>query len=314
MRIAIVGDGRLAMNLMEPLLASKHEVVALVQNGRKAGKIRRFLREAAGRLLGPLAGIAGLALRNGIPVVWVNRMTEEELAPLRATRPDVILVGGFAIILKKPILELPRIGCINMHSSLLPKHRGPNPFAAVILAGDEQSGVTFHQIDEGIDTGPILEQYPFPICPQDTGLEVYKRACEFAGLHVAEVMDRIEQRGMYGRPQDEAAATYDKRLKRTDSYVDWTEPARAIERKVRGVRPFLVGRFRFRGYTVTTTRVRFEETKTDAAPGTILSTAPFVRIATGEGVITLLAAYAAAPVPWIWPAWWNKVKAGERVA
>jgi methionyl-tRNA formyltransferase len=314
MRIAIVGDGRLAMNLMEPLLASKHEVVALVQDGRKAGKIRRFLHEAAGRLLGPLAGIIGLALRNGIPVIWINRMTEEELAPLRAACPDVILVGGFAIILKKPILELPRIGCVNTHSSLLPKHRGPNPFVAVIQAGDEQSGVTFHQIDEGIDTGPILEQYPFPIRPQDTALEVYRRACEFAGLHVAEVMDRIEQRGMYGRPQDEAAATYDKKLQRADSHIDWTQPARVIERKVRGLRPFMVGRFRFRGYTVTTTRVRFEETKTDAAPGTILSTTPFVRIATGEGVITLLAAYAAAAVPWIWPAWWNKVKAGERVA
>ena len=313
MRIAIAGDGRLAINLMEPLLASRHHVVALVQNGRRAGSFQRRLREAAGRLLGPLAGVIGLALRNGIPLIWIDRMTDDELAPLRAISPDVLLVGGFSIILKKPILEAPRIGCVNTHSSLLPKHRGPNPFAAVIMAGEEESGVTFHQIDEGIDTGPILEQYRFDIRPQDTAIEVYQRSCSIAGLHIVEVMDRIEKRGIYGQPQDNAAATYDKKLEKSDSYIDWHQPARTIERKVRGLRPFLVGRFRFQGHTITTTRVRCEDVKTTEAPGTILNTRPFVQIATGEGVITLLVAYAAAPIPWLWPAAWNRIKAGERV-
>ncbi len=313
MRIAITGEGNLAMSLMEPLLASRHEVVALVQNGRTVKRAGRILRAAWGRLLGPLAGVAGLAKRNGIPIVWIDRMTEQELAPLRATNPDVLLVGGFSIILKKPILEVPRIGCVNMHSSLLPKHRGPNPFSAVIIAGEEESGVTFHQIDEGIDTGPILEQYRFQLRKQDTAVDVHQRACALAGLHVAEVMDSIELKGMYGRPQD-PGGMYDKRLQKADSYIDWSRPAREIERKVRGMRPLFVGRFRYGRYTVMTTRVRCEDVKTSGAPpGTILKTSPFVQVVAGTGVVTLLTAYAVAPIPWTWPAPWNKIRDGDRV-
>ena len=171
MRIAIAGDGHLGMSLMEPLLGSRHDVVALVQNGRTATGFGRTMTKAAGSLFGSFAGVAGKAIQRGIPVVWIDRMTEEELAPLRAIASGVLLVGGFSVILKKKLLELPKIGCVNMHSSLLPKHRGPNPFSAVVMAGDAESGVTFHQMDEGIDTGPILEQYRFPIRKQDTALD-----------------------------------------------------------------------------------------------------------------------------------------------
>lgn len=312
MRIAIVGEGNLAMGLMGPLLASRHEVVALVQNGRAAQGVHRALKRTAGYVAGPLAGITGLAMRRGIPVVWIDRMTEAELAPLRAQSPDVLLVGGFSVILKKPILELPTLGCINVHSSLLPKHRGPNPFSAVILTGDEESGVTFHHVDEGIDTGPILEQFRFPVYPQDMALDVYHRACGLGAMHVVEVMDRVEREGMYGRPQ-QGDGTYDPKLRVEDSHIDWNQSARDIDRRVRALQPFYVGRFTWRGHTVTLTRVRYEDTSSDAPPGTILSNRLPVRIATGNGVVTILAAYASTPVPWIWPAPWNRLRLGERL-
>ncbi len=312
MRIAIAGDGHLGMSLMEPLLGSRHDVVALVQNGRTATGFGRTMTKAAGSLFGSFAGVAGKAIQRGIPVVWIDRMTEEELAPLRAIAPDVLLVGGFSVILKKRLLELPKIGCVNMHSSLLPKHRGPNPFSAVVMDGDEESGVTFHQMDEGIDTGPILEQYRFPIRKQDTALDVYRRACSFASLHVVGVMDRIARDGMYGRPQD-GEGTYDQKLKKADSYIDWSLPAQAIERRVRGLQPFYVGRFRWRGHTITVTRVRLEDRRTEATPGTITGRGPFVEVATGDGTLTLLTAYATAPIPWIWPAPWNRVAVGEKL-
>ena len=312
MRIAIVGEGHLAMGLMGPLLGSGHEVVALVQNGRASKGLRRSFLRAAGRIAGPFAGITGLALRRGIHVVWIDRMTEDELAPLRAQAPDVLLVGGFSIILKKPILELPRIGCVNVHSSLLPKHRGPNPFSAVILAGEEESGVTFHQIDEGIDTGPILEQFRFPIGPQDTALDVYHRACELGSRNVVEAMDRIEREGVHGQPQ-QGEATYDPKLRADDRYIDWTQSARAIERKVRALQPFFIARFHHGHRTVTTTRVHSDDTKASAAPGTVLSERLPVRVATGDGIVTILAAYASAPIPWIWPAPWNRLRSGDRL-
>jgi methionyl-tRNA formyltransferase len=311
MRIAIAGDGQLGLSLMEPLLASKHEVIALVQDGRETkGFARRALSRAVGSFFGPITGGMGVAIQNGASVCWIDRMTEDELAPLRALEPDVLLVGGFGVILKKSIIELPKIGCVNMHSSLLPKHRGPNPFSAVVLAGENESGVTFHQVDEGIDTGPILDQYCFPVHPEDTAADVYRRACVCSALHVVEVMDKIEQEGMYGRDQDDGG-TYDRRLNKADSVIDWSKSAIEIDRKVRGMQPFHLARFHWKEREITVTRTRCEKMKTNARPGEIIGRDPFVRVATGDGVLSILAAYALAPIPWIWPALWNNVKVGD---
>ena len=114
--------------------------------------------------------------------------------------------GGFSVILKAPILRIPKIGCINMHSSLLPRHRGANPFCGAILAGDEETGITFHVIDEGIDTGPIVHQVAFNLGPRDTAYEVYLRACGLAQDHVAAALDFVANYGLEGLPQASAPA------------------------------------------------------------------------------------------------------------
>jgi methionyl-tRNA formyltransferase len=314
MRIAVAGSGRLAFFLMRPLMDSTHEIVAVVQNGRTHRGLKRSLITAGSYALGSLAGVTGLAAQHGAPIIWIDRMDEKDLAPLRATKPDVLLVGGFGIILKRPILDLPRIGCVNVHSSLLPKHRGPNPFSAVILAGEQKSGVTFHQMDEGIDTGNILEQHAFPVESHDTAVIVYHKACDLAGRHVVDAMDRIEREGIHGTPQDPAAASYDKKLTKPDSYINWQEPARKIDCRLRACKPFFLTRFRYRNHTVLVLQLACDETAVDAAPGTILRAKPPVRVATGQGVITLVTAYVLKPVPWIWPAPWCMPKPGEKVS
>jgi methionyl-tRNA formyltransferase len=313
MRIAIAGSGRLAYSLMQGLRGGRHELVALVQNGRATRGFNRTLVTACTSVLPVPDSVTGLAARARMPIVWIDRMTGEELAPLRKLEPDVLLVGGFSIILKRPILDLPRIGCVNVHSSLLPKHRGPNPFSAVILAGEAETGVTFHVMDEGIDTGDILEQHAFPITAEDTALTTYNKACSLAGEHIAAVMDRVEREGLWGSPQDNTVATYDQKLDREGAQIDWRKPARYIERLMRAAKPFIVPSFSYAGRTIFVTQIRWDAVATHEAPGTVVIARPFVRVATGEGTVTLVVAYTRTPLPWIWPAPWNRPRAGEKL-
>lgn len=314
MRIAIAGSGRLAACLMRSLLDSSHEVVALVQNGRLSRGLKRSLTASAAYAFGPQTSVLALAARNDVTVVWIDRMDDADLAPLRLLEPDVLLVGGFSIILKRPLLDLPRLGCVNCHSSLLPKHRGPNPFSAVILAQEKETGVTFHIVDEGIDTGDVLEQYAFDVPPDDTALRLYHRCCALAGDQVVGVMDRIEAKGrLEGTPQDHDAATYDQRLTEQDVYVDWSQPVRDIERMTRACRPFFLARFRSRGKTVYLTHLGVDDNEVEAGPGTVLNASGLVRVATGRGSLTIESAYCATPIPWRWPAPWNRPKPGEQL-
>lgn len=311
MRIAVAGSGRLGTSVLVPLLESDHEVVAVVQDGRQCRGLRRLLS----RSLAPLAmtphSMLKLARRNRLPVVYIDKMTESELAPLAALKPDVLLVSGFAIILKPPLLELPRIGCVNMHSSLLPRHRGPNPFTAVLLAGERESGVTFHVMEPGIDTGDVLDQTAFEVGPGDAMVDVYQRACARAAERVVDVMDRIASGGLNGVPQDEAVASYDKKVKPDEAWLDWRRPAEELERMVRALAPTLLPRFTFRGRTIYVARAQYNDEPVAEAPGTVLRNRGMVVVATGKGSMKLQVAFARRPLPWIWPSPWLRPSIGE---
>lgn len=311
LRIAIAGGGRLGVNLLGPLLESRHEVVAVVQDGRRVRGLNRILQPWMSRLVHDPHSVPGRAKRLGLPIIWIDKMTDEELAPLRKLDIDLLLVGGFGIILKKPILELPRIGCVNCHSSLLPRHRGPNPFATVLLSDDEETGVTFHIMEPGIDTGPIIDQTAFPISKTHTMFTIYRQCCELAGTRVVEVMNRIEDEGLHGTPQDPAKATYDKKPTAADAWIDWTLPAWRIDRKVRGLAPSPAPRFRFQDRTIFLLRAHADPKPVDAKPGTVLSNRGAVKVATGEGSITLQAAFTGLPVPWVWPSPWCRPETGD---
>lgn len=311
MRIAVAGSGRLGTSVLAPLLESDHEIVALVGDGRRTRGFRRRLDPFVAGLFAGQHNFLGLGIRRGIPMVWIDKMTPEELAPLAKTQPDILLVSGFAIILKPPILELPRIGCVNMHSSLLPRHRGPNPFHAVLRANEEESGVSFHVMETGIDTGDILDQTPFPIEPEDAMYDAYNRACETAAERVVEVMDRIAAEGLVGTPQDPALASYDPKPTEDDSWIDWNDSAEAIDRLVRSMAPSPMPRFLFDGKTITVARTDFDPTPVEEAPGTVLKNRPVLKVATGLGTIVLRVAFVRRPLPWIFPAPWARPAVGD---
>ncbi len=313
MRIAIAGSGQLSVHIARPLLESRHEVVAMLQDGRANRGFNRRLFVFLSRLTGGGTPLS-LAMKRGIPVLWIDKMSEKELAPLRELAPDLLIVAGFGIILKKPLLDLPKVGCINAHTSLLPKHRGPNPFTAAILADEAETGVTFHVMDEDIDTGAILEQVAFPIGPKDTALTVYRNAARACEEHIVELVDRIESEGLQGTPQDTALASYDKKLNEEQVRIDWAKPAVEIDRLVRACLPSQRARFQHGGNTVYILQVSLEDAPVEAAPGTVVKAAPIPVIATGKGSVKVVRAYTKRPVPWIWPAPWGRPRPGERLA
>jgi len=311
MRVALAGGGYLGARVFGALLGSRHDVAVLLQNKRLRHGTRNRWRQFAGRHLGGAGSVFSLARRAGLPVLWIDTMSEEELAPLRPIAPDVLLVCGFGIILKTPLLSLPNLGCINTHSSLLPKHRGPNPFAAAILAGDATTGVTFHIMDEGIDTGDILEQHEFALGPHDTALDVCFQAAEAAAEYVAAVLDKVEEQGLTGQPQDESAASYDERMTYENTWIDWRQPAAAIDRLVRAAALVPHAHFEHRGRDVFVTEAEFDDEPTAAEPGTIVSLDDGLRVATGRGTLLLRRAHVEIPFSWPWPPLMRPVQLGE---
>jgi len=312
MRIAVAGVGTLAAHLLNALAESSHEIVAVLQNGRKKRGFARAVARLVARIGAAERDAMAFALQNNIPVLWLDTLDEQELAPLRDLESDVLLVGGFSIILKRPLLDLPRIGCVNTHSSLLPKHRGPNPFAAVVLAGETTSGVTFHIVDEGIDTGDIVAQFPFGVGPKDTSADVHRKACLEAAQHVVEVMDRIEAEGLSGTPQNHAEATYDKKLEGDALRVRWDRPAADIERLTRACRapsPWFI----HRGKRITLIQTRACDVKRTGPPGTILTVAPRLVVAAGDGAVEIVLAYAGRAIPVVWPTRSARLAPGEPI-
>ena len=307
MRVIIAGSGRLGVSVMEPLLDSEHEVVGLLQNGRNRPRAARLQAMLTPASVSPHS----LALRNGVPVLWIDRMTKADLDPVRALDPDLIVTCGFGIIFRKALLDLPNIGCINVHSSLLPEHRGPSPFAHVILAERTESGVTFHVMDEDIDTGDILHQAKFQLTPMDTGLTVYQKASIAGRDCIVDVVDDIELNGLCGTPQDPARASYDPRMTSDRAMSDWRESAEDIERLVRAAVAYYPAWFTHRRRLIRITRATFDPRPVDGPAGSVLEISPYPVIATGRGRLIVHAAHITAPIPWSWPAPWSRLKAAD---
>ena len=309
MRIALAANGRLGLGLLRALEDSGHDVVVLVRDGTSLPPTLRWLDHAGG-VLGGRWTVEGRAFSRGIPSVWLRTQDAREASRLSRYEPDLLLVGNFGLILRDSILGVPRLGAVNTHWSLLPHHRGAHPSTSVLLAGETETGVTFHVVDTRIDAGPILDQVAFPIGPDDTATSLYRRACEHAERRIVALVDRIEAEGcLSGRPQDLSAGSYWRRVTPERAVLDFDRPAAFLDRKVRAlVQP--LPRFRWRGRTVYVGAARPVQGVT-AEPGTIVSSRPQPVIACGEGGLAITSAWVMWP-PGPWPGVVGP-KVGERV-
>jgi methionyl-tRNA formyltransferase len=225
MKIVFAGTPEFAATALQALLDSGHEVpLVLTQPDRPAG---RGLRPQA-------SAVKQLAERRGLKLLQPESLKGMEVVrAMRAASPQAIVVAAYGLILPEPLLNLPPLGCLNIHASLLPRWRGASPIQRALLAGDASTGVTIMQMDQGLDTGPILLQESVPIGARDTAGALHDK--------LARLGARLIVRALAERPaphaQDSSGATYAPRIGKGEPEIDWHHPAVDIERQVRAFNP-----------------------------------------------------------------------------
>lgn len=241
MRIVFIGTGKIGVPTLHALLKSEHHVAAVVtQPDKPVG--RAHLVEPPPIKKALMSGAPyGSPARTGraLPILQPARMKDQQaIDEIRTLEPDVIVVVAYGQILPRTVLEIPKIACLNLHASLLPRWRGAAPIQAAIGAGYRETGITVMYMNEGLDTGDILLQRTVDILPNDTGGSLHDRLAQIAPEILLESLVMLAK-GIAPRiPQDNSLATYAPKLKREDGRIDWSEPAETIERKIRAFNPW----------------------------------------------------------------------------
>jgi methionyl-tRNA formyltransferase len=230
MRVAFFGSPAFALPTLDGLLASNHRVVAAITQPDRPRD--RGLRPTA-------PPVKARATAVGIPVLQPDRLREEGfLRTVGELRPDIGVVAAYGRLLPPPLLQLPPMGLINVHASLLPRWRGAAPVHRAVMAGDAETGVTIMRIVERLDAGPMLARAPRPIDPDETSEDVERDLAVLGARLLVETVDRLAAGPVDETPQDDAQATYAPRLTREDAPIHWDATARRIHDQVRGLHPW----------------------------------------------------------------------------
>ena len=254
------------MPALQALVASHHSVVGvLTQPDRPKGRGQQLTASP----------VKQAAVAAGLAVAQPQTLkTEEGRAPLVAWNPDVLVVVAYGLILPPVALALPRLGCLNIHASLLPRWRGAAPIQRAILAGDSETGVTIMQMEAGLDTGPMLLMRPIPIEPDDTASALHDRLAVLGANAILEALDSLSNGTVVAEPQPETGVTYAAKLDKAEARIDWTARAVEIERKVRAFNPWPVAETLYEGEQLRVLRARAEMDDSTRLggqpPGTIL--------------------------------------------
>ncbi len=282
LRIAFAGTPQFALPALRALLGSRHRVVGvLTQPDRPAGR-GRDLRASPVKLL---AQEAQLPLAQP-----VSLKTAEGRASLHGWSPDLMVVVAYGLILPLPVLTLPRMGCLNIHGSLLPRWRGAAPIQRALLAGDTETGVSIMQLDVGLDTGPVLLERRHPIGTQDTAGDLHDALSELGAAALLEAIDGLAAGTLVPRPQPDHGVTYAAKIDKSEAPLDWSQSAHKLDAQVRAFNPWPVAETRFAGETLRVLRARVAEPAGHeaASPGTLLGIADDgLRVACGEGVLAV---------------------------
>lgn len=280
MRLVFMGTPHIAVPVLDRL-AAEHDVAAVyTQPDSTAGRGR----EAA------VSPVKLAAARLGLEVVqpagFKNSQTAQQL---KQFQPEVVVVAAYGRILPPEVLEIPRLGCVNVHFSLLPRHRGASPVAGAILAGDAFTGVSIMLMDEGMDTGPVLAAYPIPVFDWDTTRSLGARLSQVAPGAVLEVLQLWKNRQIKPLPQDSSQATYSGMITKDAGFIDWNESAESIWRKSRAYHPWPGIHTSWKGKVLKVIEVKPLQTAREGMPGTVIELAgnPETRIGviTGSGVL-----------------------------
>ena len=235
MRIVFIGTGEIGVPTLRALQRSEHELGRVVtQPDKPVGREQKITAPPIKKALiagGPNAGPA--------QTLQPARIKDREaIDQIRALAPDVIVVMAYGQILPRAVLEIPKIACLNLHASLLPRWRGAAPIQAAIAGGDREAGMTVMYMDEGLDTGDILLQRKIDISPSETGATLHDRLAQIAPEALLESLRLLAAGNAPRIPQDQALATYAPKLNREAGRLNWNESVEAIERKIRAYNPW----------------------------------------------------------------------------
>ena len=281
LRIAFAGTPQFALPALRALLDSTHRVVGvLTQPDRPAGRGRE-LRASPVKLL---------AMERGLPVAQPATLrTPEGRAALNEWSPDLLVVVAYGLILPAAVLTLPRLGCLNIHGSLLPRWRGAAPIHRALLAGDAETGVTIMQLDEGLDTGPTLLERHRPIGPEETSGDLHDALAELGAAALIEAIQGLAAGTLLPRPQPTDGVTYAAKIEKSEARIDWNQDAVQIHRQIRAFNPWPVAEARLGEEPLRLLRARVADASgRAAAPGALLGMdGDGIRIACGQGVLAV---------------------------
>ena len=278
--VIYAGTPEFAVPALEALLDSRHRVLAVyTQPDRPAGRGRQL----------QMSAVKQCALRRRIPVEQPPTLRDAAaLDRLAGWSADLMIVAAYGLILPAPVLDTPRLGCINIHASLLPRWRGAAPIHRAILAGDAETGVTIMQMDAGLDTGPMLLERRTPIHARDTGATLHDRLATLGAQALLAAFDELAAGAIRPAPQPAAGVTYAAKIRKEEAVIDWNRSAVEIDRQVRAFNAWPIAETRWRGEQLRIWEAAPVATRTAAPAGTVLASGPQgVDVATGDGILRI---------------------------
>ena len=281
LRIIFAGTPDFAARHLDALLSSGHNIVGVfTQPDRPAGRGKKLMPSP----------VKVLAEDKGLPVFQpVSLRPQENQQRVADLQADVMVVVAYGLILPKAVLEMPRLGCINVHGSLLPRWRGAAPIQRSLWAGDAETGVTIMQMDVGLDTGDMLYKLSGPITAEDTSGTLYDKLAELGPQGLITTLKQLADGTAKPEVQDETLVTYAEKLSKEEARIDWSLSAAQLERCIRAFNPWPMSWLEIEGQPVKVWKASVIDTTTKAAPGTILeANKQGIQVATGDGILNLL--------------------------
>ncbi|WP_336997996.1 methionyl-tRNA formyltransferase [Leclercia sp. M50] len=280
LRIIFAGTPDFAARHLDALLSSGHKVVGVfTQPDRPAGRGKKLMPSP----------VKVLAEEHGLPIFQPASLRPQENQQLVAQlNADVMVVVAYGLILPKAVLDMPRLGCINVHGSLLPRWRGAAPIQRSLWAGDADTGVTIMQMDVGLDTGDMLYKLSCPITAEDTSATLYDKLAELGPKGLIDTLQQLAENRAQPEVQDEALVTHAEKLSKEEARLDWTLPAAQLERCIRAFNPWPMSWLEIDGQPVKVWKASVIDGQTHAAPGTIIAASKQgIQVATVEGILNL---------------------------
>lgn len=279
LKIIFAGTPDFAARHLDALLSSSHNVVGVfTQPDRPAGRGNKLTASP----------VKELAVLHNIPVFQPKSLRPEENQKLVANlNADIMVVVAYGLILPAPVLNMPRLGCINVHGSLLPKWRGAAPIQRSLWAGDKETGITIMQMDVGLDTGDMLHKITCPIEPQDTSASLYNKLAELGPAAMLITLEKMPTGMLKPEVQDERLVSYAEKLSKEEAKLNWSLPAIQLERCIRAFNPWPVSYFSIEGQQVKVWKASVHP-HVDSKPGEIVQADKHgIKVATLDGVLVL---------------------------